>query len=229
MMKKLAGRNRAARKQKAKQIRMSVAAILSAVAVSVVGIGAGANHSVVEAEAASTQWTEEYPFLTLIESSLLNSYTDETGIYEQLMLGIKYRTMDEMDILQLYNAGYRIPVESVERLYIEGWISSFLYKTIAELPYTAEDFADVYDMTYYVTQNPAISNAVEQGTLSLDEDTVFYNYLYCGIPAGLSGNDEFSFDYFESNYEDVVEDLGGDRLMEVAYYILNSDTIKGNA
>jgi len=56
----------------------------------------------------------------------------------------------------------------------------------------------VFDASYYVSANPVIAAAVQNGTLPGDEMSLFLNYLTCGIPAGLNGSSSFSFAYFEA-------------------------------
>lgn len=203
-------------------------AILSA-AVIAAGSTAMLPASSIEAQAAAaytTQWTTQYPFLTLLKSSLLNTQTDASGIYEQIKMGIKYKTVSEADILQLVNEGCVIPAAALQQLYTEGWISGYLYKSLTGQGFTADDFKDVFDADYYVNANPAIAAAVQSGALSADKETLFQNYLLCGIPAGLNGNATFQFAAFESQYKDVAAALGNDRLTEVVYYILHKDSIK---
>lgn len=182
------------------------------------------------APAYSSKWTAQYPFLTLLKSSLLNPYTNADGIYEQIKQGIKYKTVSEADLLQLVQEGIRIPSETIQKLYQEGWISSYLYKTLTGQGYSAEDFKEVFDASYYVSANPVIAAAVQNGSLPGDEASLFLNYLTCGIPAGLSGSSSFDFSYFESHYPQVVQALGGDRMNEVMYYMMYRDALglKGN-
>ena len=106
--------------------------------------------------------------------------------------------------MQLLQEGYRIPADVLQRLYAEGWISGYLYKTVSGQPFTAADFKDV---------------------------SLFLNYLTCGIPAGLNGSSSFSFAYFEAHYPQIAKALGNDKMAEAAYYILNrnSQHLKGNA
>ena len=206
-----------------------VLAMVGAAAIGVCSVTAMPIFSV-KAEAAASKpaynskWTTEYPFLTLLKSALLNSYTDANGIYEQLMLGIKYKTVSESDILTLSQEGYRIPTDSIQRLYTEGWISGYLYKTLTGQGYTASDFKDVFDANYYVSANPVVAEAVASGALAADENSLFLHYLTCGIPAGLNGSSSFQFAYFESKYPQVVKTLGGSKLAEVVYYIMNKNS-----
>ena len=208
---------------------------ISAVTISLAG-AAGIPAMTMSVSAASkpaydSKYTTQYPFLTLLKSSLLNSYTNANGIYEQIQQGIKYQTVSETDLIQLVQEGYRIPAESLQKLCTEGWISGYTYKTLTGQAYTASDFKDVFDASYYVSANPAIAEAVANGTLASDENSLFLNYLTCGIPAGLNGSSSFNFAYFEKKYPQVVKDLGGDKLAEVVYYITNktAKSLKGNA
>lgn len=210
--------------------KKALAGILTAAMLSAAAVTAAPAASIDVSAASSanaadyTKWTMEYSFLTLMESSLLNTYTDANGIYEQLMLGIKYKTMSEQDILELYNLGYRIPEETLYQLYVEGWISGVLYKYCTGQAFVASDFREVFDAEYYMTQNPVVLAAVQEGLLSSDEETLFYHYLYCGIPAGLNGSASFDFAFFEAAYPDICESLGYDKMSEVMYYILNKYT-----
>ena len=133
--------------------------------------------------------------------------------------------------MQLLQEGYRIPADVLQRLYAEGWISGYLYKTVSGQPFTVADFKDVFDAAYYVSANPVIAAAVQNGTLPGDEMSLFLNYLTCGIPAGLNGSSSFSFAYFEEHYPQIAKALGNDKMAEAAYYILNrnSQHLKGNA
>lgn len=210
---------------------MRLAACLGA-AVIAMGSAAALPAATVEVQAAAsspaytTQWTTQYPFLTLLKSSLGKTQTDASGIYEQIMMGIKYQTISEADILQLVAEGYSVPAAALQQLYTEGWISGYLYKSLTGQGFTADDFQDVFDANYYVNANPAIAAAVQSGALAADKETLFQNYLVCGIPAGLSGNETFRFAAFEEQYPEVVTALGGDRMAEVTYYILHKDSIR---
>ncbi len=192
---------------------------------------AAMNVSAASQPAYNSRWTAQYPFLTLLKSALLNSHTDANGIYEQIQQGIKYLTISETDLIQLVQEGYRIPAASLQKLYIEGWISGYTYKTLTGQAYTAADFKDVFDAAYYVSANPVIAAAVANGSLPADENSLFLNYLTCGIPAGLNGSSTFNFAYFEKTYPQVVTDLGGNKLGEVVYYITNktAKSLKGNS
>lgn len=200
------------------------------------GIGIGsflaAPGSGMEAQAASaapayqSQWTAEYPFLTLLESSLLNSQTDAKGIYEQLKQAIKLKTLSEADIVQLASEGYRIPAQTLQQLCAEGWISPALYSMLVNHDYSMAQLRSVFDADYYVKANPVIAAAVQNGSLSSDEATLFLNYAACGIPAGLSASPDFSFTYFESAYPVVAEDLKHDRKAELLFYVTYKDSLK---
>ena len=209
---------------------MSLAAVLGAAGAAGLPAGSMKVEAAASAPAYDSKWTAQYPFLTLLKSALLNPYTNADGIYEQIKQGIKYKTVSEADILQLVQEGYRIPSETIQKLYTEGWISGYLYKTLNGLGYTADDFKAVFDPAYYVSANPAIAAAVQSGALPGDEASLFLNYLTCGIPAGLDGNSAFSFTYFEAHYPQIVQALGGDRMNEVMYYVMYRDSLglKGN-
>ena len=89
----------------------------------------------------------------------------------------------------------------------------------------------MFDASYYVSTNPVIAAAVQNGTLPGDEMSLFLNYLTCGIPAGLNGSSSFSFAYFEVHYPQIAKALGNDKMAEAVYYILNKNSqhLKGNA
>lgn len=214
---------------------ISAAALLTAAGIgigSVCGLPAWQLHvQAASGPAYPSQWTAEYPFLTLLKSSLLNSQTDADGIYEQLKQAIKLRTLTETDLVQLASEGYRIPDQSVQRLEAEGWISPALAGMLIGRDYSLIQFQDVFDAGYYVSSNPAISAAVQNGTLAADEATLFLNYMACGVPAGLSASPAFSFRYFETAYPTVAKDLNYDKMAEILFYVTykNSLNLKGNA
>lgn len=180
--------------------------------------------------AYSSKWTAEYPFLTLLKSSLINPRTDANGIYEQLVQALKFKAITETDITQLVKEGYRIPASVLQRLYSEGWISAATYSILTGKTYTVAQFRDVFDSSYYVKANPAIAAAVQNGTLPSDESSLFLNYLACGIPAGLSASPNFSFAYFEKTYPVVAKDLNYDKMSEIVFYVTYKDSLhlKGN-
>lgn len=224
-----------------KETRIRITGLLAAGAVSLSAAGLPAlSMQVSAAPAYDTQWTSGYSFLTLLKSSLLNTNTDANGIYEQLKQCIKFKKVSEADIAELAAEGYRIPAESLRKLYTEGWISQSLYVQLtgdtdaakaASVSCTPEQFKDVFDADYYVSANPVIAAAVQNGSLPSDEQTLFLNYISCGIPAGLSASSSFSFAYFESAYPTVAKDLSYDKLSEVLFYIKYKDSLglKGNA
>lgn len=221
------------------RVRMTAAAVLAAIVVSTMGATLSPTASV-EVEASSvytvgaTSWTSDltgdttryvgYASLSLVLKASLMKCTDPDAVYEQLMMGLWMKTFSEADILDLINDGYEIPAETLERLYLEGWISGYLYKTGTGQSYTASDFEDVFDYEYYVAANPLIAEAVANGSLAYDEETLFLHWLVCGVPAGLDGSADFSFDYFEARYPTLCASLGYDKLSEVVYYIMLRDT-----
>lgn len=212
----------------------SLLGMISAAAITVGSLAAVPAFSI-RADAASqpaynSKWTAEIPFLTLLKSSLLKGQTDSNGIYEQLKQAIQFKVISEADLAQLKNEGYRIPTAALQQLYAEGWISAAAYTMLTGNTYTIAQFRDVFDANYYVSANPAISAAVQNGTLPSDEASLFLNYLACGIPAGLSASPNFSFSYFEKAYPVVAKDLNYDKLGEITFYVTYKDSLnlKGN-
>lgn len=180
--------------------------------------------------AYNSKWTAQYPFLTLLKSSLINPQTDANGIYEQLVQALKLKAISETDIAQLVREGYRIPSQVLQRLYTEGWISPAAYAMLTGKTYTAAQLRAVFNAAYYVEANPAVSTAVQNGALPSDEASLFLNYLACGIPAGLSASPDFSFAYFEKTYPVVAKDLNYDKMSEIVFYVTYKDSLhlKGN-
>ena len=235
-------------RRKKSGVRMTAAALIAAVVVSAAGAvlspaaSVDAEASTVSTPTASTWgWsasvsgdTTRYvgyaSITTVLQAALLRS-SEPDAIYEQLMMGLWMGTYTEADILDLIIDGYTIPDETLERLYLEGWISAYLYKTGTGQSYTASDFAEVFDAEYYVANNPAIAAAVASGDLPNDEETLFYNWLLCGIDAGLNASEDFNFEYFEAHYPTLCARLGYDKLNEVVYYIMLKDSwvLQGNA
>lgn len=210
-------------KKTSRFIAIMSAAALAAGVVALPGTGmqAQAAAKVRSTAAYPTQWSTQYSTLTLLKSALANPHTNADGIYEQLMLACKYRSVSEADILQLVNDGIQIPVSVLQRLYTEGWISGILYKNLTGGTLTAADYSDVFDANYYVAANPAIAAAVQSGLLANDPETLLQNYLLCGLPAGLNGNATFDIATYEKQNADVVTACGGNRVAEITYYILN--------
>lgn len=168
-----------------------------------------------------TQWTTVYSTTTLLKQALSNTRTNANGVYEQLMMALKYHSIDEAGIQQLVAEGISIPTSVLTRLYNEGWISGYLYKLLTNQTLTAADYKDVFDANYYMTNNPAILSAVQSGALPADEETLFQNWLACGLPAGLKANETFDITAYETQHPDIVTALGGNRVQEVQYYILH--------
>lgn len=176
-----------------------------------------------------TQWTTVYATTTLLKQALSNTKTNADGIYEQLMMALKYSSIDEAGIQQLVSEGIQIPTSVLTRLYTEGWISGILYKTLTGQTLTAADYSDVFDATYYVNANPAIAAAVQSGALPNDAETLLQNWLLCGLPAGLAGNATFSITNFEAQYPTIAASLGNNRQQEVQYYILHKNSLAAAA
>lgn len=222
---------------------MTAAALLAAIAISTAAVpSTSVEASTVSTVAASTWgWTSGasgdttryvgYASLnTVLQAALLKSQEPD-AVYEQLMMGLWMKTFTEADILTLLTEGYSIPAETFERLYTEGWISSYLYKVGTGQELTASDFSEVFDADYYVAANPCIASAVADGSLASDEETLFMNWLLCGVDAGLDASADFSFSYFEEHYSTLCNTLCNDRMNEVIFYILLKDSwvLQGNA
>lgn len=207
-------------------------AILSAAAMAagVVAMPASALQAQAAAKVATTpayatQWSTVYPTVTLLKQALANPKTNADGIYEQLMMALKYSSIDEAGLQQLIAEGIQVPTSVLTRLYNEGWISGILYKTLTGQQITAADYSAVFDANYYVSANPAIAAAVQSGALPNDAETLLQNWLLCGLPAGLSGNGTYSKTWFESNFPAIAATLGNDAQQEVQYYILHKNSL----
>lgn len=181
--------------------------------------------------AYATQWTAQYPALTLLQSALANPRTNADGIYTQLRTALKYRSISESDLVQLLAEGYSIPDEVLQRLISEGWItgaqinawknaqSGVQAGASTTATATAAAYAAVFDADYYVNSNPSIAAAVQSGALPGDTETLFQNWLLCGLPIGLKGNASFDIATYEAQNPAVVTACGGDRVAEVTYYV----------
>ncbi len=171
-----------------------------------------------QAKAAyDTKYTDTYSMAFLMAPSLIKN-TDPVGTYLQLRAAIRYGTITQGDLWALHQNGIQIPAESLRLLNEGGLINGYLYKTMAGLPYTEADLKDVYDISYYINSNPAITKGIVDGTLRMDE--VFMNFLTIGMPYGLQGNEKFNLQYFKANYPNLVKELGEDNASYYVYYMI---------
>lgn len=173
--------------------------------------------SAAAAPAYESDYTETTDMATLLAPALMKN-TDPTGVALQLSTALRYGSITQGDIWNLIQAGCNIPAESLRLLYEQGQICGYIYKTVAGNGYTEEDFAEVYNAEDYAAQNPAIAEALANGTLT--ESELFLNFLSVGMPNGLVGSKNFSPAVFEEKYPDIAEDLNYDKASYYVWYLI---------
>lgn len=151
----------------------------------------------------------------------LQKATNAAGVAQLLSTALHYNSITEGDIWQLIQQGYSISTNALKLLAQNGTISGYLYKMAAGLPLEPSDMQAVYDKAYYIAHNPAISTAIADGTLASDDQTVFQNFLAVGMPAGLSGSENFDPSYYKTNYPELAAAIGEDNATYYIDYILN--------
>lgn len=171
----------------------------------------------VQAKAAyNSSYTQEIPMSTLI-APVLQKNSDPTGVAQMISQWFRYGTITKEDLWVLYQSGAKIPAKTLGILSSEGLIPGFWYKMAAGLPFADADFAGVYDPDYYVSHNPAVKKALDDGTLKREE--LLANFIAVGMPAGLRGSEDFDPAAFERDNPDLAKSLG-DKSNWYLYYLI---------
>lgn len=179
---------------------------------------AGSLMPVMKAEAAAaydSEYTQKSNWEDLILPALKKA-TDTNGVYRQLKLSCQYGTLSEGNIKHLYEmTDVNVSLDVIRRLYEDGLVSGYLYKTLANLSYCASDFSVVFDATEYYNNNPDLQAAVGS-----DAEALFQHFLNNGMQEGRSGNSEFNLSVYKENYPDLVKVYGNDNPSYYTHYML---------
>lgn len=171
--------------------------------------------SAAAAPAYDSKYTQQYSMEYLLIPSLLKN-TDARGVYRQLKQAMRYQTITQGDIWDMYLQGCNIPALAVQCLYNDQMVSGYLYKTIAGLPYESSDFKDVFDPVFYWCAYPEVQEKIPV----YDEQQVLNNWLTEGMAAGRMGSAEFNLDYYKANYPDLAAVFGDNNINYYLHYII---------
>ncbi len=199
-------------------IRTRVTGLLlgAAITVSTVVSPLAAGLSVQAKAAYDTKYSQSISMESLLLPALTNTFTDATGVYQQLKQALRYQRIYQGNILNMINSGANIPADSLKKLYEDGLISGFLYHFGTNQAFTADDYKDVFDPVWYWAANPDLQAAY--GTY--DANTMLVDFLTTGMTLGRSANQTFNVSYFKSNYPWLQQYLGDNNANYYLFYIL---------
>lgn len=203
-----------AKKNTKKIVRAALPLALAAVTALSVPVQAQAESSV-----DGSDYVSDYSMTISMKSLLipvLNATSDSKAIYRQLINALAYRQITSVDIFEMRAEGVNIPDDVLKQLADDGLIPSYTYKFFSGEPYTAEDFADVFDYTYYYGANPDLMAA----GVAYDENTLFQDFLNAGMTLGRVANSEFNLAIFKANYPELEAALGDNNVNYYIFYIL---------
>ena len=188
----------------------------AAITVSTIASPLAAGISVQAKAAYDTKYSQSISMESLLLPALTNSFTDATGVYQQLKQALRYQRIYQGNILNMINSGANIPADSLKKLYNDGLISGFLYHFGTNQAFTTDDYKDVFDPVWYWAANPDLQAAY--GTY--DPNTMLVDFLTTGMALGRSANQTFNLSYFKSNYPWLQQYLGDDNANYYLFYIL---------
>ncbi|WP_026505637.1 hypothetical protein [Butyrivibrio sp. NC3005] len=192
-----------------------IAALAATVTISVVSGTCNINAN---AEAAyDTDYTKTYTFETLIKPALTNPYTDENGIYRQLEQSFRYRVMTQGEVLDLYDTGYKIPVNVLKKLYKNGYIGSYVYHRAAGLPITPKDLERIFNADYYYNAYPDL-----QAAIGYNPQMLFNHFVTVGMTEGRRGSINFDPVYYKNTNPDIAAEIGDFWYSYYINYILHA-------
>lgn len=194
----------------------SVTKMIACIAVTVLGVVCMPRLQV-NAAAYSSDWTDTYSWEDTILPALQNEQTDVNGVYQQLKLGIQYKVLSEGNIRHLYELDdINLPIEAVQELYENGYVSGYLYKLLSGEEMTISDMPDyIFDADYYYANNKDI-----QAEVGTDENALFQHFITEGMAEGRVASEEFNINYYKANYPELVETYGTDNAAYYQHYIL---------
>jgi len=162
----------------------------------------------------NSKWTTAYSWADTIGPALKKT-TDADELYQELKLGIQYKVMSEGDIKHLYDQNPTLPLEALQRLSQDGYVSGYLYKLLSGEAMTAADMTAVFDADYYYTNNPDI-----HATIANDPNVLFQHFLANGMAEGRKADADFILADYKTNYPDLVKLYGNSNAMYYQHYLL---------
>jgi hypothetical protein len=166
--------------------------------------------------AYASKWTQTSTWTDTIAPALLKT-TDAGMVYRELKLGFEYQVMREGDVYELYkDRGAKIPAEALQRLYTEGWISGYLYKTLTGQALVSGDMSAVFDPAFYYASNPWLQGVIDPN----DREGLFQNFLAVGMQVGAVGSPDFNPACYKANYPDLAQAYGNNNANYYIHYIL---------
>lgn len=166
------------------------------------------------APAYESKWTQPITIETLMGEGLEKD-TDANGVYEELKQGFRFKTITQGSVYYMFLNGGKIPTESLRMLYEDGYISGFLYKFMAGLPFSPQDLQDVFSPAAYYGANPDVA-----ANLPYDANVLLLDFLQNGMPQGKIGSAEFNPAVYRYNYPEISAVLGDSWMNYYLHYIL---------
>lgn len=140
------------------------------------------------APAYPSKWQQQIGWTDILGAGLLRQ-TDANAVYRQLRNSFMYQLMSEGDLYVLATTqGMQVPVQALQKLAAEGWISGYTYKMLAGLPLEPSDMSAVYDAAYYYENNVWLHGVIDPN----DSNALFQNFLAVGMQVGAQGSASFS-------------------------------------
>ena len=166
------------------------------------------------APAYDSKWTQPITIEQLMGEGLQKN-TDAKGVYEELRQGFRFKTITQGSLYSMYLNGGKIPVEALQLLYNDGYISGFLFKYMAGLPFTPADLKDVFNAPVYYAAYPSVA-----ASIPYDENLLLVDFMLNGMPEGRIGSFEFNPAIYMSNYPEVAAILGNNWMNYYIHYML---------
>lgn len=170
------------------------------------------------AEAADTATTAKWQSISWEDTikPALEKTTDVNTVYRELKLGIQYKVLSEGNIRHLYeDEDTKLPIEAIQKLYQDGYVSGYLYKLLSGGTMTQEDMSAVFQADYYYNNNKDI-----QASVGTDGAALFQHFLANGMKEGRPSSATFNLAYYKANYPDLVKLYGNDNAAYYQHYLL---------
>ena len=165
--------------------------------------------------AYDSAYTDTYSMEYLLIPALRKN-TDVNGVYRQLRMGLLYKSINEGNIAHMYFVeGVQIPLESLCLLYNDGLISGYLLKSVAGIPYSAEDITPIFDANYYYNKYEDIRKNV-----GYDPGMLFMHFMLVGMPEGRSGCKDFDPRSYKELNPDIAKAYGDNYSLYYYHYMM---------
>lgn len=184
--------------------------VLSMIALSVIVLAPAISAS---AASYTATWTDTYSADEMM-AFIMSTNTDYRMVARQIERAIQYGTINESDVYTL-SVKYSVPVASIQILYNDGFVSSYIYKTYAGIAIDLNDMMDIFDAQYYYNANPDLQNVI-----GYNPSALYAHFVNYGMAEGRVASANFNLAKYKENYPSLVAAFGNNNMAYYNHYLL---------